>query len=487
MKRVVSFVLIVFAAAFYLLSQEDNCFTVIAGKQATDTGSVIIAHNEDDRGFLFVNVHKIPPASHHDNETVKLRHNGSIHQVPFTFGFLWLQIPGVEFGDSYFNDKGVVITSNSCPSREDRGELTNGGIGFMLRRIIAARAASAREAVKIAGSFIEKFGYYSSGRTLCIADANEGWILHIVKGKHWIAQRVPDHQVAVIANRYTVNAANVADKKNLMMSPGLIQYAVERGWYREDNRGTDKPFPFASVYANPESYNSQANILREWRGIQLLAKKKHKIDAPFPFSFIPRKKIDIEDLFKVLRDHYEDTEYDLTDDYKNGSPNATKNRTICTRSTKYSFVAELRADLPNEIRDIIWIAMMRPDSSAYSPWYTSMISPPAGYSRGNPDTALGTHFNKTKENYNLNYAYWCFARLSELVDQDYRNRIKPVRKEWNNYENYVMKSIRKKEKEFKYLLNRNRNIASKILTNYIHNLEFRKWFLASELVKEFKN
>ena len=31
--------------------------------------------------------------------------------------------------------KGVAITSDNCPSREDKPELTDGGIGFKLRRL----------------------------------------------------------------------------------------------------------------------------------------------------------------------------------------------------------------------------------------------------------------------------------------------------------------------------------------------------------------
>ena len=84
---------------------------------------------------------------------------------------------------------------------------------------------------------------------------------------------------------------------------------------------------------------------------------------------------------------------------------------------------------------------------------------------------------------NTNYAFWNFAKLSELVDQDYKNRIKLVRKEWRNFENYSIKNLKKKEKEFLYLLKKNRNIALKIITNHIHNLEYRKWFLTAELIK----
>jgi dipeptidase len=172
-----------------------------------------------------------------------------------------------------------------------------------------------------------------------------------------------------------------------------------------------------------------------------------------------------------LRDHYEDTEYDLTDDYKKGSPNSTEKRTICTANTRYSFVAELRADdIPQEIALRVWIAFRRPDTNAYCPWYVSMPAPPWGYNSSFPSE----------------HAYGYFAKLSDLVDRDYRSRIKGVRKEWRNFENYALKRLKKMEKEFKHLAKINSRIALKIITNFIHTLEYRKWFLAADLIQRLE-
>ncbi len=467
-----------------LLPGEQDCFTIIVGKEASASGFVMMAHNEDDAGKnFFVNVHKISSIRHSSSQEVRLKNNAALAQVERTQGFLWLHIPGAEFGDSYFNQKGVAIASNACRSREDQPELTDGGIGFLLRRLMAERASSAREAVKIAGQLIEKYGYYSSGRSYAIADSKEGWLLHVVKGKHWIAQRVPDNQAAVMANCYTIAAVDLKDKKNYLGSDDIVDYAIKRGWYQPNRDGE---FNFARVYSAPGNIKTEVNALRQWRGINLLSKKKYKMGSQFPFSFTSKKVIRLIDCFKVLRDHYEDTEYDLTDDYKKGSPNSTKNRTICTKSTRYSFVAILRDNLPAEIAHCIWIAFRRPDTNAYSPWYVSMPAPPGGYTHGSSDTALQTHFNQPEDffKFNPDYAYWNFSKLSELVDGNYKSHIKIVRKEWKNFENYATKRLKKMEKEFVYLLKKNRNIAVKIITNFIHKLEYRKWFLASELIDQ---
>ncbi|MCP5054664.1 MAG: dipeptidase [bacterium] len=465
-KRIIFLLLF---SSFFLVINETGayCFTIIAGKDATEDGSVLLCHNENDRGRnYFVNVHKIPGK----------RKNGRT-------GFLWLEIPGVEFADSYMNEHGVVITSNTCRSRENSPQLTDGGIGFKLRRMLAEKATSARHAVEIAGKLIHRYGYYSSGRSYAIADSTEGWILQVVKGKHWIALRVPDDEIAVVTNRYTIGNVDFTKKETYKASPDIVTYAIRRQWHHPT---PEEPFNFATAYSEPRSYNNENNILREWRAASLLAKKKFKPDAPISFSFKPRKKVREADLFRVLRDHYEDTKYDLTRGYKEGSPNSTDKRTICTEFTRYSFVAQLRRDMPKEIGNLVWIAFRRPDSNAYSPWYFSISAPPEGYTRGNPETALNDHLKPSPDIFRVDsrYAYWNFARLSELVDRDFRSHIKIARKEWRNFENYLLKTRKKREKEFDYFIKKDKHIAIKLITNYVWNLEYRKWFLTSDLIEQ---
>jgi dipeptidase len=491
MKRLKQVALLVFFVLTLILSSfsgDQDCFTILVGRAAADDGSVMLAHNEDDRGKdYFVNVYKIPVKSRQSGEMILLKNNGTLPQVKRTFALLWLELPDVEFGDSYLNEKGVVIASNACPSREDKPELTQGGIGYLLRRLMAERASSARQAVEIAGQLIHHFGYYSSGRTYAVADSQEAWVINVVQGKHWVAQRVPDDQAAVVANRYTIETLDLKDKKNYLGSPDIIEYAVKRGWYHPEKDGE---FNFARVYSAPGNYSSEVNVLRQWRGTSLLAKKRYKPDDPLPFSFVPRKSIKLIDLFRVLRDHYEDTEFDLTDGYKEGSPNRTEKRTICTDSTQYAFVAQLRRgkDLPKEIAYLMWIAFRRPDSNGFSPWYVSITAPPEGYALGSADTALDMHFKYPSSAFSFNpaLAFWSYAKLSRLVDENYRPRSKITRKEWRNFENVIMKTMKKLEKEFNYLLRKEKSIALKIITNYVRKWEYRKWFLTSELIREME-
>lgn len=490
MKKSIFLLIVLLAAAvpnWGLQAENDlfNCFTILAGKNTTADGSLLLAHNEDDRGRLLVNVYRVAAQEHDKGESVILKNGATVPQAANTAAMLWLEIPESDFADAYVNEFGVAVTSNSCPSREDKGELVNGGIGFMLRRLIAERARTARDGVRIAGELVSQFGYNASGRTYVIADAREGWFMHLVKGKHWVARRVPDNEVAVIANYYTIGSVDLNDHKNIMASPELVEYAIQRGWYNPEKDGA---FDFARAYSDPGNLIDMRNVLRQWQGFNLLADKSRKVNERFPFSFKPRGAIRLSDLFRVLRDHYEGSRYDLSDHYRNGSPNSGKNRTICTESTQYAFVAQLRDWLPAEIAHAVWICFRRPDSNAFSPWYVAGGSVPDGYGLNNASDALKNHFSplpaQALENPDL--AFNTYARLSEMVDKQYRTRIEKTRKLWRNHENFLFKDVKDHENEFVFLLKTNKTMAQKIIDNYCHGLEYRKWFLALELLKEFR-
>ncbi len=150
------------------------CFSIVVGKNASADGCVLVAHNEDDSAPQVVNHHKIPRRTHAPGEMVSLRNGGQLEQVGETWAYLWSEMPGMQFSDSYVNEWGVCVTSDNCPSREDEAELTEGGIGYMLRRLVAERARSARDGVRIAGELVERFGYVAAGRTYIIAYSEEG-------------------------------------------------------------------------------------------------------------------------------------------------------------------------------------------------------------------------------------------------------------------------------------------------------------------------
>lgn len=395
-----------------------NCFTVVAGKDATADGSVMVAHNEDDHGKNLVNWYRVPRQTHDNGETITLATGAEVPQVQTTYGYLWLEMPGMKFADSYINEHGVVIASNACPSREDNPELTDGGIGYWLRRLMAERAATAREAVEVAGRLVEQYGYASSGRTYSVADNKEAWVMSVVNGKHWVAQRVPDDKVMLIPNYYTIRQVNLSNDDVFMGSGDLISYARKRGWYHPEDDG---PFNFRKVYGHPRALASDGNIPRKWRGLELISGRDFEMEDSFPFAVKPEDKVGLEDLMDLLADHYEGTEWDESQRYRHGEPHAHGVNSICAPHNQYGFVTQLRSDMPADIGTVMWLAPRRPCIQPYVPWYLGMQQIPGDFAQSGPEKALETHFEAPDNMYEAapGHAFTQYARFANYVDKHY--------------------------------------------------------------------
>lgn len=492
LKRIIIFIIIL--SAFHLLSIEIsyaqtrledgfNCFSIIVGKKASVDGAVLFAHNEDDGGPQLVNYYKVPGQKHKPDETITLKNGAVIPQVAVTYSYLWFEMPGMVFSDSYINEWGVAIASDQCISCEKNAELTNGGMGFWLRRLVAERARTAKEGVRIAGKMIQEIGYASSGRTYVIADPDEGWMLAAVQGKHWIAQRVPDDKVAVIPNYYTIGEIDLADTTHFLGSADIITYAIQQSWY---DPGGDGEFHFARVYSSPTSRKSPGNIRRMWRGVNLLANKSYRIDGEFPFAFAPKKKLAPQDLMTVLRDHYEKTEYDKTNGYKLGNPHQLNGFTICADITQNSFVAQLRNWLPVEIGVVVWLSQRRPDAQAFIPWYLGIDKIPDGYAYGDHASALKQHFNppETIHDVTSTHAFWACVTLAEKVDENYGETICRMRKKWDAIERDAFAKQAGFEKKVLGIYQTNLSEAKKMLTIYTAERAAEAWHIAQQLQQQ---
>jgi dipeptidase len=469
MNRDRSYVNILFLIAFSLTvstitysqtvyDQKLDCYSVVVGRKASADGSVIFAHNEDT-GLGAVNYFKVPKADHRPDETILLENGGKLPQSEHTFAYLWINRPGCGVCDSYINEFGVSVGSDGCPSREENPEYTDGGIVFWLRRIVAERARTAREGVELAGKLITEFGYASSGRSYVIADPNEGWVLAVVNGKHWVAHKVPDNQIAIIANCYTMQDVDLKDTANFIGSPDIIDYAISQGWF---NPSRDGKFNFSRSYSNPGSLIHPGNTGRMWRGAELVSGRKLDDKVEFPFTVTPLKKVAIQDIMGVLRDHYEGTKLDRSFQYTLGNPHQMNEATICADGTQYSFVAHLRNWLPVEIGPIVWIAPYRPDVQTYCPWYPSVSAIPASYSYRDGESALKTLYNPpvAGNNRNNGEAFRMFVSLFKKIDQDYGKLVVPVQNSWKPFEKKV---LRKQDKFEKRLLKRYSNDSAKLI------------------------
>jgi hypothetical protein len=451
--------------------QGDDCFTVLVGKKASADGSVIVAHNEDDPGNIIVNVRKIPGRDYGAPQKVGLGRGGVFETDGKASGFLWIEAAGQEFADSFVNDCGVVLTSDSCPSRETTEDLTDGGIGYMLRWLVAEKAKSARQAVKFAGELVEKYGYRGSGRTYSVADKNEAWMIAVIRGRHWFAQRVPDDEVAVIPNCYTIRAIHPEDTDDFLGSRDIVEYARRKGWYDEKKDG---PFDFKKVFQRPPRPDPvlDGNTLRSWRGLTLLSGRHWEMNGGYPFSFKPGHKIAAESLMAILRDHYEGTLYDATDGYKTGTPNQTKFRTICTSTTINSFIASLNGRLPEPVSVMVWLALGKPDSTVYLPFYNGVRDLPPGAGLGMRTHEYGVLYDRHFDDSELRSAkdkllQTKVAELARAVEADYGRAIEAVRRELGPAEASFVAKRKEFEASFTTLYAQDKPAALKVLDDYI--------------------
>ena len=447
---------------FGQFEKEVECFSILVGKNATENGEVLFAHNEDDWGDWVINWYKVPALNHKEGEKIRLKNGAEISQSPQTYSYLWLQMPGMQFSDSYMNQWGVTVASDQCRSREDKGELTDGGIGFYLRRIMAERAKTAREAVKIAGALIDSLGYNYSGRTYCIADPQETWMMAVVKGKHWVAQRIPDDHVAVIANCYTIDEVNLSDTLNFLTGKNnIIDYAVKRGWYNPEE---GKKFSFRESYAAPYTLKAIWNTPRFMTAVNKLSEKQYGYYDNIPFSFKPAKKVKKQDLMFILANHLEGTDFESCGD-KN--PHFSSLSRICSPGNQYGFVTQLRDEMPAEIAFVMWIAIKRPCTQAFVPWYFGLQKIPADFTFADWRTALKYHFSGFDWKKNTQgKAYWDYKKLSDYCDEDYYKRTERLKETKKRFENAYFSGQQDFERKFADLYKKDKDLAIKLLQNY---------------------
>ena len=444
--HLVVLVVIVVASAFLPSMAQDrpeppfDCFALVAGNGATADGSVITAHNEDVNAPA-VNLYKVPARTHAPGEQITLRKGGTVQQAASTLGSLWINVPGWDVCDSYINEHGVAISSDGCPSREDKPELVEGGIVFWLRRIVADRALTAREGVRIATGLIDRFGYASSGRSYVIADRNEAWILAVVNGKHWVAQRVPDDMVVLIPNCFTIQEVDLKDTANFLGSPDIVEYAMQRGWY---DPARDGAFNFAKAYSNPHSLDHPGNIYRHWSAIRRVSGIDLDPRKQLPFAVRPKHKLTVLDAVAVMRDHFEGTPRDSSANGTAGDPHTLNDPTVCAGGTRYCFVAQLRSGLPEAIAPIVWIAVRTPDDQKFSTWYPSVPSTPAILRTGDDAAGLAWHLDTAfvLEKTVVPAGFKRYVALNERVRKSFTRNYPVARKAWRVFESDQFRSQR---------------------------------------------
>ncbi len=457
------------------LAQDSRaCSTLLVGKLATADGSVLMASSCDGdvMGLMYV----MPAQNYPPGTTIPMYWNvprpknyaeyrADVRQgyqlvgrlaVETTYRTILLAGNVESMTTGGLNEHGLSIAIEFLPMREglacDKGVVGPNSNHWTTSLIANAlrRTKTAREAIQLIGSLVDKYGflYYRAphaGVALPIADENETWLMEIFgpgqnwkpgngkPGGVWCAQRIPDGKVGCSANRSRIGKVELKDTDHFMASSNIFSLAKELELWNPET-----PFVWHNVYGGP---GSKYNSLREWRALSLSAPSLDlKVTGDpavdrYPFSVKPDKPITVPALMTIMRDHYQGTRFDLTNDAVfqidgHKSPLAVPwgradllqllkikpERTLCTPTSGYVFIAQLRDWLPDPIGDCLWFAYGPANTSCFTPVY-------AGVSRF-PDTwnqpANFTRIDRKQ-------AQWSFRLVHNLTNQlRYQDSIQDV-------------------------------------------------------------
>ena len=408
-----------------------DCTNLLVTKGASADGSVMITYTCD--GEFHPQLRYTPAADFEPGEFLEVKDwrgnvRGRIKQVPHTYAVVGLM-----------NEHQLAISETTFDGRLDL-QNPDGLLHYWnLMQYALQRARTAREAIKVMTDLVAEHGYRSTGESISIADPREAWILEIIgpgpggKGANWIAVRIPDGYVACHANKARIGEFPRDDPENCLYSKNVINFAIDQGYY---DPAAGKPFRFCDAYCPPTPKNQRYGSTRVWSFFRRIAPSQnfspdyHRAvpgAEPYPLWVKPDEKLSLEDVFTLMRDHYEGTDFDMTkgiDAGPYGTPNRWRpitweidgkeyawERPISTQQTGFTFVSQSRDWLPNEIGGVYWYAVDDTYLCCYVPLYCCIDDLPPSYTVGGLDSFTWDSawwvFNFVANYANLRYADMC--------------------------------------------------------------------------------
>ena len=452
------------------------CTNLIVGKAASVDGSVIVSYSADSFG-TFGHLYHSPAATHKQGEMLDIyewdtgRYLGQIKQVPKTYNVI-----------GNINEFQVTIGETTFGGRQELADST-GIIDYgSLIYIALQRSSTAREAIQVMTDLVKEYGYYSEGESFTVADPNEAWILEMigkgpgVRGAVWVAVRVPDDCIAAHANQSRIHKFNMDDKENCIYSPDVISFAWEKGYFN----GMNRDFSFAEAY-NPLDFGGlrycEARVWSFYRRHnaemnQYLSYIKGETSEPMPLYVKPDKKVSVQDIQQDMRDHYEGTPLDMTKDLGGGayqspyrpSPLSFKvdgqeyfnERPISTQQAAFTFVSQMRGNLPNAVGGVLWFGMDDANMIAYTPVYCCTTEVPPCYAKGVAD---GVTFS-------WNSAFWVCNWVSNMIYPRYGLMIDDLREVQKQTEEGFFTAQEEVESKVLEMYKENPGKAKEYLTSY---------------------
>jgi dipeptidase len=403
------------------------------------------------------------------------------------------------------NEHQVAIAETTFGGREEllgSGMVDYGSLMF----IALERATTAREAIGVIADIVAEHGYASDGESLSISDPDEAWIFEIMgkgeddPGAVWVARRVPDGYISAHANQARIRTFPLDDPDTSLYSPDVISFARENGYFE----GPDEEFSFADAYAPLdfgalrfcearvwcffERAAAESNVPSDWVEGDVTAE-------PLPLFIKPDRKLSLRDVMAMMRDHFEGTPLDMTDDVGAGpyrlpyrwrpltwEVDGVKHfneRAISTQQTGFSFVAQSRASLPDPVGGVLWFGVDDTASTVYFPAYCGNREVPPSFAAGN-----GSLYDFTWDS-----AFWVFNWVANFSYLRYDLMIQDVRQVQAELEGRFLADQHEVERAALALYERSPRLAVDYLTDYsvrMGELVTRRWRrLGEELLVKY--
>ena len=451
--------LIIVAIFMAFSAYSSACTNFIVGKKASADGSVICTYNADDYGMFQYLCH-YPAGKHAAGEMRKIidwdtnEYHGEIPEASETYNVI-----------GNINEYQVTIGETTYGGREEMVDTTSVIDYGSLIYIGLQRSKTAREAIKVMTSIVEKYGYCSEGETFTICDPNEAWIMEMMgkghggKGAVWVAVRIPDDAICAHANQSRIRTFNQKDKNNVMFSKDCIAFARDKGWFK----GKDKDFSFCETYAKPDFEGRRFCEARVWSFFHHFDNDMDKYlpyvigkednTQPMPLWIKPNRKISVQDVENCMRDHFEGTVLALDNDMGQGlwdmpyrptplvftvdGKKYFNERPTSTQQTGFTYVSQMRAWMPRQIGGVLWFGNDDANMIAYTPIYCGNTVQPDCYNTKGADALT----------FNGNNAYWICNWVSNMVYPRYSQMFPSVKEVRDSLEKdyfYNQKSIEDK-------------------------------------------
>ena len=497
MKKIVLSLVLLCASVMWA----EACTNFIVGKKASTDGSVICSYNADDYG-MFIGLCHYPAAKHAA---------GDMRQIyNWDTGVYQGEIP--EAAETYnvignINEWQVTIGETTYGGREEMVD-TTGLIDYgSLIYITLQRSRSAREAIAVMTSLVEKYGYNSEGETFTICDPNEAWILEmmgtgsdkalVAKQKLnrvvWVAQRIPDDAICGHANQSRIgrffsgkkiNAKGVYptaknQQADLYYSKDVVRYARLMGWYE----GTDADFSWKWAYAAPDFGGRRYCDARVWSFFRhfdngfdrylpwALGEDPNAEDMPLWIK--PNRKVSVQDIEECMRDHYEGTALALDSTTIGGGiwqmpyrptplsfevdgKQYFNERPTSTQQTGFSYVSQMRSWLPRQVGGVLWFGNDDGNMVAYTPIYCGNTVQPECYNTPGADAVTFSDKN----------AYWVCNWVSNMVYPRYSQLFPSLKAVRDSLEQSYFSNQAAVEQKAKALCEQSEAEAVKFLNNY---------------------